>query len=335
MRRPPALVLLLFCAAVALLLFSLVSYDHSAPPPRDVAASYTSPAALAALAKKRAKALEAAAPEAPGAKPDAAVAKTDDAEAHVAESLPVEVVAPGASYWLPPAAAAVVDGTPASTVSGCSPSPGAHQRPLVRIAADPCTADDVTACQLAARAPERSLLLIGVDASAADVPARLELLKAARTAVAPGQLLAVVQDARAAGLAQSLGVGWWRPDLSAHTALATPPASLTATTWHAAAQLLAAGGTVGLSSSRVRWLASPFRHTARDVDVEVAQADGHSSRGAVVGVHDPPMGEDRPASHHITSHHITSHRITSHHITSHHNTSHHITSHHIASHDMT
>jgi hypothetical protein len=67
-------------------------------------------------------------------------------------------------------------------------------------------------------------------------------------------------------------------------------ASLTAMTWHAAALLIRAGATVVVSSGRIHWHASPFEHLAADVDVEAAQAGDRSSRGAVVGVHDPPMG---------------------------------------------
>jgi hypothetical protein len=61
-------------------------------------------------------------------------------------------------------------------------------------------------------------------------------------------------------------------------------------TWHAAALLIRAGATVVVSSGRIHWHASPFEHLAADVDVEAAQAGDRSSRGAVVGVHDPPMG---------------------------------------------
>ena len=44
------------------------------------------------------------------------------------------------------------------------------------------------------------------------------------------------------------------------------------------------------SGGDVLWLASPFAHLSRDVDLEAAQLGGGEVRGAVVGVHDPPMG---------------------------------------------
>jgi hypothetical protein len=44
------------------------------------------------------------------------------------------------------------------------------------------------------------------------------------------------------------------------------------------------------SGGSLLWLASPFAHLSRDVDLEAAQLGGGEARGAVVGVHDPPMG---------------------------------------------
>jgi hypothetical protein len=112
-----------------------------------------------------------------------------------------------------------------------------------------------------------------------------------------GQLLAVVSDTSSAELAQSLGLAWWRLGTFGRAVVGTSgravvgqSASLTAMTWHAAALLIRAGATVVVSSGRIHWHASPFEHLAADVDVEAAQAGDRSSRGAVVGVHDPPMG---------------------------------------------
>ena len=151
-------------------------------------------------------------------------------------------------------------------------------------------------CSIAAAATDRSLAVVSsVDSTEATGLA--ERLTSARDVLAPGQLLLVATDSKSAALAQSLGVAWYRPASRARAGGGggggggQGATEAVAAQWRVASLLLRAGCVVVVSTSRVRWAASPFPHLSRDVDVEAAQASASSSsRGSVVGVHDPPMG---------------------------------------------
>lgn len=196
----------------------------------------------------------------------------------VHESQPsTTAVAADASLWLPSSPA--FGSSSANILTGCAPSPAVKSkqpRSILPIAPLPCAAGDAAACKIAASAPDHMVLLMVADAG------RTALLTAARDSVAPGQLILIAIDGAGAALAQSLGIGWWRPTMAA-------TASPAATQWRASSLLVRAGCTVVVSGGRLKWAGSPFVHLARDVDVEMPQA-ANPSRGQVVGVHDPPMG---------------------------------------------
>ena len=271
MRRPPTLVLLLFAAAGILFYCSLsasfsadttpapqlMNEHHELTPPLNIKDD------TAALNR----------PE-------------EDRERHdmQASSLPAQ----DAAHWLPPEAP-TKPGASQKLISGCGPMPGptASQTQRAHIPHAPCQAADPIMCTIAARAPDRSILLLvsmpGVAPKASDLEAQI---RAARDAVQPGQLLLVAMDAAAATLAQSMNVGWYRPRTSGRGGIRAALAAQ----WRTASLLVRAGCTVVVSSAHVRWVASPFPHLSRDADVEAAQVGESMSRGAVVGVHDPPMG---------------------------------------------
>ncbi len=207
-------------------------------------------------------------------------------------SEPAAAAAAGSeAFWLPPSSAAASSTAP---VSGCGPAPGnpkSQRAPVLleRGSQNPgcasATGVQQVACKLAAAAVDGEVLLLAGTGKQSLEALRLRLL-AAREA-ARGQLLLLALDAPARELAQRLGVGWW----------AMPPAwpldslaAVEAAHWAAAAHLLRAGCAVVRSGQGVLWLASPFAHLSRDVDLEAAQRGGGEARGAVVGVHDPPMG---------------------------------------------
>jgi hypothetical protein len=186
---------------------------------------------------------------------------------------------------------------------GCGPVPGppAQQTSLHLLAGSSSTGgcdqareEDAALCMVAVRAADRSVLLM--SSNGAD-PGLRDRLVAARGAVGANQLLLVATTAEAAQLAQSLGIGWYRPAASPEGGDGAVKVGTVARTlalqWRTASRLLLMGCTVVVSAARVTWHRSPFPHLARDVDVEVAQLPGGGdspSRGAVVGVQDPPMG---------------------------------------------
>ena len=198
----------------------------------------------------------------------------------------------GARFWLPPQPESVP--RQMSPVSGCGPAPGKapNQRAPVLLGRGEESAlcasasgEQRTACTIAAAAPEGELLLMVGTASQSLESLRLRLMGA--RAAAGGQLLLVALDAPSRDVAQRLGVAWWmiEPPSPLESAAAVEAAH-----WRAAELLLRAGCSVVRSSGGVLWVASPFPHLSRDVDVEAAQLGGGEARGAVVGVHDPPMG---------------------------------------------
>ena len=264
MRSPPRLVQLLFAGAAVLFVYTMSSTVAPAPSraPRRLSTAAFEPPAASLTSSTGAE---------DGLQPRTAAAGAD------------------AAFWLP----APLARTAAQQISACKSRRGPAQQRKLNIIS-PCQSDD-TACKIVSRATARSLLVIGVVATP-DGEKRKELLSAARDVVGTGQLLAVVTDTASAELAQSLGLAWWRLGTFGRAVVGTSgramgqSASLTAMTWHAAALLIRAGATVVVSSGRIHWHASPFEHLAADVDVEAAQAGDRSSRGAVVGVHDPPMG---------------------------------------------
>ena len=267
MRSPPRLVQLLFAGAAVLFVYSMSSTVAPAPSraPRRLSTAAFEPPAASLTSSTGAE---------DGLQPRTAAAGAD------------------AAFWLPAPLAGGAR-TAAQQISACKSRRGPAQQRKLNIIS-PCQSDD-TACKIVSRAAARSLLIIGVAATP-DREKRKELLSAARDVVGTGQLLAVVTDTASTELAQSLGLAWWRLGMLGHAVVGTSgramgqSTSLTAMTWHAAARLIRAGATVVVSSGRVHWHASPFEHLAADVDVEAAQAGERSSRGAVVGVHDPPMG---------------------------------------------
>lgn len=151
-------------------------------------------------------------------------------------------------YWLP---ASLPHGKPPQVVSGCGPAPGPReqqtQRP--RLPHTPCQASDAVVCAIAASAPGHSLLLLSSVLGQPASSVLTERLTAAKGAVSPGQLLLVATTREAATVAQSLGVGWYLPREAGSGAA---PARVSAgALWRVGAQLLRAGCTVVLSTSRV------------------------------------------------------------------------------------
>ena len=213
------------------------------------------------------------------------------------------------SFWLPETIA------PASVtvVSRCGPAPGPASgqeslNPIQKPTTCPRELDGIrlSACKISTShiCTEGELLLLGVADGArraADDSHRLQVLitqlRMAKRAVG-SRLLLICSTHAEAELAQRLDIGWW------HVPSATGEYGATSALWRATAALLRVGVAViaspgswvapaGIASDTTIWLANPWTHISRDVDVEAAQlaeVGGKPDRGMVVGTSDPPMG---------------------------------------------
>ena len=247
MRRPPVLVLLLFAGAAVLWWVSL--------------AGLSSPAAASRPLTKP---------------PKVELLPVDSGSPAVAVAMPAAKAATagaGGSYWLPDATTRVQSSasTASSTVGSCSPHPGSAkaQRKLDRISASAsrCAADGSStaiACAVASATPEVLLIAAGASTRSEALKERLTAALAAVAAHPRQQALLIAGDADVATLAQSVGLGWWRPPGGA---------PVDAAHWHAASLLVRSGCTVVVSSGLVHWHASPFAHATTDVDVQVIASD--------------------------------------------------------------
>ena len=270
----PRFIRILFALGGAAILYNLSTQQQQpAATPRRTAAAVAAAAASAAATA-------------------AAAASTPPPQQQSPQLHTAAATSSGARFWLPPQPESIPRLT--SPVSGCGPAPGKtpNQRAPVLLGRGEESAlcasasgEQRTACTIAAAALEGELLLLVGTASQSLESLRLRLTGA--RAAAGGQLLLVALDAPARDVAQRLGVAWWMIEPPAPLESA---AAVEAAHWRAAELLLRAGCSVVRSGGGVLWVASPFAHLSRDVDVEAAQLGGGEARGSVVGVHDPPMG---------------------------------------------